>query len=69
MERTFPAPWKSQGRAAGPRRNLTMFEASHPDLVVAFPGGAGTANMIEIAREAGTKVIEIAQHRMIEVVQ
>ena len=69
MERAFPAPWKSQGRAAGPRRNLTMFEASRPDLVVAFPGSSGTANMIKIARDAGTKVIEITQHEMIEAVQ
>lgn len=36
-----------------------MFEATHPDLVAAFPGGAGTADMIEIARGAPVKLIEV----------
>ena len=30
-----------------------------PDLVVAFPGGAGTLNMVMQARKAGVRVIEI----------
>jgi len=33
----------------------------HPDLVVAFPGGAGAKNMIEIARKARVKVIVMGQ--------
>jgi hypothetical protein len=28
----------------------------NPDLVVAFPGGSGTRNMVEIARKAGVTV-------------
>jgi hypothetical protein len=31
-----------------------------PDLVVAFPGGRGTANMIHQARERGFEVLEVA---------
>jgi UDP-N-acetylmuramoylalanine-D-glutamate ligase len=29
-----------------------------PDLVVAFPGGRGTANMVEQAKQAGVEVID-----------
>jgi predicted Rossmann-fold nucleotide-binding protein len=31
-----------------------------PDLVVAFPGGSGTADMVSRARGAGIEVIEVA---------
>ena len=31
--------------------------AHKPDLVAAFPGGNGTANMIELAQKAGVEVI------------
>jgi hypothetical protein len=34
-----------------------MLDESKPDLVVAFPGGPGTANMIKLARAAGVMVI------------
>lgn len=57
--RTFAADWNTQGRAAGPIRNLRMLEEGKPDIVVAFPGGNGTANMIEQARAAGVKVLEV----------
>ena len=36
-----------------------MLMEGKPDLVVAFPGGAGTANMIKQARKAGVEVIEV----------
>lgn len=42
---------------AGPRRNTKML-ALKPDAVIAFPGGAGTADMIRQARTAGVQVIE-----------
>jgi predicted PP-loop superfamily ATPase len=32
-----------------------------PSLVVAFPGGTGTAHMVRIAREAGVNVLEVKQ--------
>jgi UDP-N-acetylmuramoylalanine-D-glutamate ligase len=56
--RTFEADWKRHGRAAGPIRNKQMLEEGKPDLVVAFPGGRGTANMVEQARAAGVEVLE-----------
>ena len=55
-----PADWDKYGRAAGAIRNKVML-AMKPDVVVAFPGGRGTANMISIARKAGIEVIEVPQ--------
>ena len=55
--REYPADWKQHRRAAGPIRNLEMFNAEKPNLVVAFKGDNGTKNMIDIARRAGVEVI------------
>lgn len=43
---------------AGHRRNARMLQWK-PDLVVAFPGGAGTADMVAQARAAGVEVMEV----------
>jgi hypothetical protein len=37
-----------------------MLEEGKPDLVVAFPGGTGTANMVKQARAAGVEVLEVS---------
>lgn len=55
----YPALWGKHGRAAGPIRNQQMLECGHPDLVVAFPGGSGTADMVARARKAGIPVQEV----------
>ncbi len=55
----YPANWTVHGKAAGYIRNKQMLEDGKPDLVMAFPGGKGTANMVKIAREAGVSVQEI----------
>lgn len=64
----YPCEW---GAESGPARNKRMLWAScaggatraspAPDvrLVVAFPGGRGTAHMVRIAREAGVQVHEV----------
>ena len=57
-EGTRPADWKQYGRGAGPIRNREMLQYSEPDIVVAFPGGAGTADMIRAARTAGYPVVQ-----------
>ncbi|AZQ67971.1 DUF2493 domain-containing protein [Silicimonas algicola] len=44
--REFRAAWKTQGRSAGARRNTEMLVVGKPTLVIAFPGGPGTADMI-----------------------
>lgn len=52
----FPADWVRDRRAAGPIRNKRMLDEGKPDLVVAFPGGKGTANMVAQAKRAGVPV-------------
>jgi hypothetical protein len=52
----FPADWASHGRKAGPLRNQRMIDEGEPDLVVAFPGGRGTADMVRRAETAGIPV-------------
>lgn len=56
---TYYAEWGKHDRSAGPIRNKRMLDEGKPDLVIAFPGGAGTADMIKQAKLAGVKVIEI----------
>lgn len=51
------AKWAVFGRAAGRIRNEKMLKLAKPQLVVAFPGGVGTAHMEAIARAAGVEVI------------
>lgn len=53
-----PADWQAHGKAAGPIRNRRMLELQ-PDLVIAFPGGAGTANMVTLATEANIQILRI----------
>ena len=55
----YPADWEKYGRAAGPRRNADMLAHFKPDLVVAFPGGRGTADMVERALAAGVNVVKV----------
>lgn len=54
----YPPNWDRYGLAAGPMRNQEMIDNGKPDLVVAFPGGKGTADMVERARLAGIPVWE-----------
>jgi hypothetical protein len=56
----FPADWEKYGKAAGPIRNQQILVEGKPDLVVAFQGGRGTANMVSRAQQAGVPVVEIA---------
>lgn len=51
--------WDKYGKGAGHRRNTRMLVEGKPDLVIAFPGGRGTANMVRQAKEAGVEVIEV----------
>lgn len=70
----FPAAWddlsapgavvrtgrrgRSYNVVAGFQRNQRMIDEGKPDLVVAFPGAEGTADMTARARKAGTEVRE-----------
>lgn len=57
----FAAAWNFWGKRAGPIRNQKMLEDFKPDAVIAFPGGAGTDDMVRRARAAGVRVIEVTE--------
>lgn len=63
--RKWPVNWFPNGKdggrddMAGKKRNTQMLAEEAPDLVVAFPGFAGTNDMVEKARAAGVRVIEV----------
>lgn len=57
---TIYADWKSLGKAAGPIRNQRLIDEGKPDIVMAFPGGKGTADMVRRAKAAGLPVVEPA---------
>lgn len=67
--RWFTAEWTRLGKAAGPARNARMLAEGKPDVVLAFPGGRGTADseadrseaadLVRRALEAGVEVIRV----------
>jgi hypothetical protein len=54
---TFHSDWRRLGRAAGVIRNQQMLDEGKPDLVIAFPGGVGTEDMVVRATKAGVPVM------------
>lgn len=56
---SFPADWNKYGKRAGYIRNVQMLNEGKPDLVIAFPGGKGTAMMVNLAEKAGVEVVII----------
>lgn len=54
---TYHAAWERHGRAAGPLRNSMMLKHGTPELLVAFPGGPGTAHCVAEARRLGIPVL------------
>ena len=57
----FYPDWKKYGYHAGHTRNQQMLDEGKPDLVIAFPGGTGTADMVRRSKEFGVKVLEVAK--------
>lgn len=55
----YHAEWRRYGNRAGPIRNQRMIDEGKPDLVVAFPGGRGTADMVRRAERHGIPVMNI----------
>ena len=53
-----PEDWRLYGLSAGPRRNQKMIDIGKPDILVAFPGGRGTGDMVRRSRAAGLRIIE-----------
>lgn len=57
-----PAAWGAYGKAAGPMRNQYMIDVHKPAIVVAFPGGRGTADMTQRAQRSGVLVLPQEQN-------
>lgn len=57
--KVYYADWHKHGRAAGPIRNQKMIDHGKPEVVMAFPGGIGTADMVRRAKAAGVTVVEV----------
>lgn len=57
--RRFIADWTT-GKLAGHRRNQQMID-NNPRLLIAFPGGNGTADMVGRARGAGIEVVHVGK--------
>ena len=55
-EITVKANWEKYGKRAGRERNQKMLDDHTPDLVMAFPGGRGTADMTKRASASGFTV-------------
>jgi hypothetical protein len=51
--------WKAHPRTAGFIRNQRMLDEGKPTLVIAFPGGNGTKDMVSRAKKAGIPVYEV----------
>ncbi len=59
LEWEFLPEWHRVEVSDGLSRNQRMILEGAPDLVIAFPGGEGTANMVEQAQAAGVEVLEV----------
>jgi hypothetical protein len=59
MQWAFPADWNKHGKSAGFIPNSQMLSTGQPDLVVAFPGGKGTAHMVNLTVAAGIRMKRI----------
>jgi hypothetical protein len=55
----YPPAWTKHGKQSGAIRNRQMIIEGKPDLVVAFPGGRGTRDIVDQAKAAGIRVIEV----------
>ena len=56
---TMDAPWDALGKQAGSIRNRWMVDLCAPDVVLAFPGGVGTAHMRAYAASKGIQVFSV----------
>ncbi|KKN72109.1 hypothetical protein LCGC14_0413950 [marine sediment metagenome] len=58
---SYHADWDKYGKGAGFIRNFAMLLEGRPDLVIAFPGGKGTAHMVKIAKKKKIPIIEVTE--------
>jgi hypothetical protein len=61
QDEPYPADWDAYGLGAGPKRNQRMLDEGRPDLVISFPGGDGTADMIARTVAANVAFVPAAE--------
>ena len=59
----YPPNWERLGKKAEGHRNHFMLADSRPDVVLAFPGGRHTADLVEKAAAAGIRVVPASPAR------
>lgn len=60
--KVWKADWDCWGKAAGPIRNGRMVRGI--DMLVAFPGGNGTADCVRQAEAVGVRVLFVSPRRI-----
>ena len=60
----FEANWTKYGRSAGPLRNKAMRD-SGIELLIAFEGGIGTKNMVQLCKEKKIRILTPPNRSMI----
>lgn len=59
--KVYPADWDKHGKKAGPIRNCEMLISFDPDVVLALPGGKGTAHMVRTAEAGDYSVLQLSK--------
>jgi len=57
----YKADWNKHGLAAGPIRNKEMICANPGAIIIAFPGGKGTANCVKQGQENNHLVLQVME--------
>lgn len=64
--RVYEAEWERHGpNYAGPIRNQEILDKERPNLLIAFPGYRGTADMIRRAKRAKIEIRKMTQNTVI----
>lgn len=64
---SYPADWKTHGKAAGPLRNAQMVEVADALLALWDGKSAGTANIIKLARAKQAKLNAVGERFLVYV--
>jgi hypothetical protein len=57
----YPPNWELHGKGAETRRNEFMLSDSRPGLVIAFPGGPDTSDLVRRALNKGVAVLAVPE--------
>ena len=55
----YPPNWQRHGKQAERQRNHFMLTDSHPDVVIALPGGDDTCELVCQAKASGISVLTV----------